>query len=139
MLASEFINTMSFGLVMGASHFGNTNQSLEETYNKEFFLIPRIYCKDGFNISVQVHNGSYSASENGKREFGLNWVIVEWGFPSMEIDAIKYNADLMDDETTTGCIGICEVSLIDNLCDEHGGIDLQKTLETKLLETKAYC
>lgn len=123
MLASEFINTMVYGILNG----GNGNlQGMEQKYNRNFFFLPRIYCKDGFNISVQVHHGNYCASENGYRTFGLNWERVEWGFPSQEIDGEKFNAEEKDN--TTESVGSVEIALIDELCEQHNGIDLSATL-----------
>ena len=125
MLASEFVNTMVFGMLKGTER-GCTQMS--SNYEYEYFYLPRIYCKDGFNISIQVNQGNYCASENGTRTFGLDWKLVEWGFPSSEIDAQKYNAE--DDGDTTKTVGsYVEIGLIDELCEEHGGIDLAKTLQ----------
>ena len=114
MLASEFVNTMVFGMLKGTER-GCTQMS--NTYDMEFFFLPRIHCKDGFNISIQVNNGNYCESENGTRTFGLDWKLVEWGFPSSEIDAQKYNAE--DDGDTTNTVG------------GYGGIDLAKTLQAE--------
>lgn len=125
MLASEFINTMVFGMLKGTNHYA-TIDDMERTYNKEMFFLPRVYCKDGFNISLQVHNGNYCASENGTRTFGLDWKLVEWGFPSQHIDADKYNAE--SHPTTDSVGGYVDVELIDELCEQHGGVDLQATL-----------
>lgn len=125
MLASEFVNTMVFGMLKGTEHVCT---QMSNVYQDKFFIIPRIYCKDGFNISIQVHNGNYCASENGTRTFGLDWKLVEWGFPSSEIDAQKYNAE-DDDDTTNSVGGYVEIDLIDELCEEHGGIDLARTLQ----------
>lgn len=112
------------------SVFVNTISSVRgifaEGYDKGGFFIPRIYCKDGFSISIQVSPYSYCASENGIRTYGMNWKLVEWGFPSQEIDGEKYNAE--DCENTTGTVGAyVEISLIEELLDEHGGIDYQLT------------
>ena len=125
MLASEFVNTMVFGMLKGTER-GCTQMS--NIYDNKIFFIPLIYCKDGFNISIQVHNGNYCASENGIQTFGLDWKLVDWGFPSSEIDGKKYNAQ--EDGDTTNSVGsYVEVGLIDELCEEHGGVDLAQTLQ----------
>ena len=124
MLASEFVNTMAFGMLKGVAE---RCTQMSNVYERNFFFIPRIYCKDGFNISIQVHRGNYCGSENGTRTFGLDWKLVEWGFPSSEIDAQKYNSE--DTDTTNSVGGYVEIGLIDELCEEHGGIDLAKTLQ----------
>lgn len=127
MLASEFINTMVFGMLNGLESRTYISK-MEKKYNTTFFFLPNIVCKDGFSISVQVHNGNYCASENGVRTFGLDWKLVEWGFPSEPIDGEKYHAEDKDN-TTDSVGGYVSVKLIDELCDEHGGIDLQATLQ----------
>jgi len=130
MTLREFINTMTYGILMGMRE-NVTRDSMSKTYDETFFFLPRIWCKDGFNISVQVHHGNYCASENGTREFGLNWLEVEWGFPSEEIDGEKYNAE--DESYTMNSVGgYINVDLLDSLLTEHGGIDLQTTLEKHL-------
>lgn len=124
MLASEFVNTMVFGMLKGTER---ECTQMSNVYDNKMFYLPRIYCKDGFNISVQVHNGNYCASENGTRTFGLDWKLVEWDFPSSPIDFEKYNAE--DTDTMRSVGGYVEIGLIDELCEEHGGIDLAKTLQ----------
>ena len=132
MLASEFVNTMVFGMLKG-TELECTQMS--NTYDRKIFFLPRVYCKDGFNISIQVHNGNYCASENGTRTFGLNWIEVEWGFPSEPIDGEKYHAE--DKEDTTNSVGgWVDIKLIDELCEQHGGIDLTTTLSEGYAPTK---
>lgn len=92
MLVSEFVNTIVFGMLKGTE---SRCTQMSNIYQDKFFFVPRIYCKDGFNISIQVNRANYCASENGTRTFGLDWKLV----------------------------------LIDELCEEHGGVDLAKTLQ----------
>lgn len=136
MTLSEFVNTMTFGILMGVRNNDVTTESMTEKYAENFFFLPRVFCKDGFNISIQVHNGNYCASENGVRQFGVNWKEVEWGFPSERIDGEKYNADAYqwnkDCDTRNTVGGYVSVDLLDELLNEHGGIDLQKTLTEHL-------
>ena len=133
MTLQEFVNTMAFGILIGnLNGCKRTQMSMEETYNSTHFLLPRIHCKDGFTISIQVNKGNYCASENGLYTFGTDWKLVEWGFPSEHIDAKKYNAEnyLEEEEidTTQTVGGYVEIELMDQLLQEHGGIDLQTTL-----------
>lgn len=131
MKASEFVNVFATAMVKGMNkRIGNTTtfEELERDYNNNYFYLPRIRCNDGFSISIQVNNGNYCASENGTRQFGFNWVEVEWGFPSEEIDAVKYNAE--DEGNTTNTVGgYVDINLIDELIEEHGGLDLAATLK----------
>lgn len=124
MLASEFVNTIVFGMLKGTE---SRCTQMSNIYQDKFFFVPRIYCKDGFNISIQVNRANYCASENGTRTFGLDWKLVEWGFPSSEIDGEKYNAEDVSD-TTDSVGGYVDIKLIDELCEQHGGIDLTTTL-----------
>jgi len=131
MTLSEFVNTMSFGILMGTRNDNISTESMTEKYNEDFFFLPRVVCKDGFSISIQVNHNNYCASENGTREFGLNWKEVEWGFPSSTINPIKYNAE--DKKHTTDTVGgYVDINIIDELLNEHGGIDLQRTLTEHL-------
>ena len=102
-----------------------------ENYQFNYFHLPRIYCKDGFNISVQVNEGNYCGSENGYREFGTQWKTVKWGFPSQAIDAELFHAEGgWDDEVvdTTESVGSVEIEKIDELFESHGGIDILATI-----------
>ena len=138
MTLQEFVNTMAFGMLMANNNeCKRTKMGMENAYMSTHFLLPRIHCKDGFNISIQVNKGNYCASENGVRTFGTNWELVEWGFPSEQIDGEKYNAEEIFYEekidTTQSVGGYVEIELMDALLQEHGGIDLQATL-TKAIE-----
>lgn len=132
MLASEFVNTMFFGMVYAncANIVKPTLEAMQSTYNRMYVHLPRVFCKDGFNISLQVNNGNYCESENGTRTFGLDWKLVEWGFPSQNIDAVKYNSE--QQPTTESVGGYVDVKLLDELCEQHGGLDLQTTLSKGL-------
>ena len=132
MTLTEYINTMAFGIIYGLTDNGIecTQMSMEKTYNSKYFHLPRVYCKDGFSISIQTCKSSYSGSENGIRKFGIDWKLVEWGFPSQRIDAEKYMCD--GSETTTSVGRYVPVELMEELIEEHGGIDLQTTLQKKM-------
>lgn len=132
MSASEYINTMVYGMLRGVNRYDVTREGMIRTYDKNCFRIPRIYCNDGFNISVQVNFANYCGSENGIRTFGLDWKLVEWGFPSEEIDGVEYQAE-DPDNTMESIGGYVEIGLIDALCEKHGGIDLKTTLSEGLV------
>lgn len=117
MKANDFINAIL--KMLGIS---------EKNYSSNFFHLPRIYCKDGFNISIQVNDGNYCGSENGYRQFGSEWKLVEWGFPSQPIDHKLYMSECETDEETTNSVGSVETEQIDALLESHGGIDILTTL-----------
>lgn len=128
MKLAEFVNTMSFGILMGVRNENSSFEVMNEKYARNYFFLPRVICADGFSISIQVNKGNYCESENGTREFGTEWKSVEWGFPSEEIDPVKYNAE--DESNTMGTVGgYVKMSVMEELIAEHGGIDLQKTLK----------
>ena len=142
MLVKEYLSTMMFGMVKSNDNHLSIEQ-MREKYWKRIYILPRIYCNDGFNISVQVHNGSYSRSENGIREFGLEWKLVEWGFPSEEIDGEKFNCEgweyYEEDEkpkTTESVGGFVNIDKIEGLVAEHGGFDLMTTLQKEMESNK---
>ena len=130
MKASEFVKTFATAMVGGARRNPTrlTFEDLKRSYDNNYFYLPRIVCNDGFSISIQVNNGNYCASENGTRQFGFNWIEVEWGFPSEEIDGVKFNAE--DEDNTINTVGgYVDINLIDELIEEHGGLDLAATLK----------
>lgn len=132
MKLTEYINTMAFGIIYGLTDnaIECTQMSMEKVYDDNYFHLPRIFCNDGFSISIQICKSSYSESENGIRTFGIDWKLVEWGFPSQPIDAEKYMCE--SSETTTSVGGYVPVELMEELIEEHGGIDLQTTLQKKI-------
>lgn len=115
---------------------GNGNKRIAKSkYRFNLFIIPRIYCKDGFNISIQIHDGAYCSSENGYRTFGMIWKEVEWGYPSEPIDAIRYNCEDSDkgNDATMNSIGsYVSLDLMEELLNQHGGIDLELTFDKAL-------
>lgn len=132
MTLTEYINTMAFGIIygLGGNAIECTQMSMEKAYNTKPFHLPRVYCNDGFSISIQMDNGHYCGSENGIRKFGIDWKLVEWGYPSQPIDGEKYMCE--DAETINGVGGYVPVELMEELIEEHGGIDIQTTLQKKM-------
>jgi len=119
------------------------------SYNTQLFYCPRITCKDGWSISLQIHNGNYCESENGYRAFGHTMQSVEFGFPSVDDKDLhkysemyggsSYNSDT-DEEvpfnpdtfTSVSGVGKIPVSVIQFICDNnHGGIDWEATISVK--------
>lgn len=126
----KYINSMvmlSFETMKNNKGYSRTQMSNEVIYEREIFFIPRVWCKDGFHISIQVNSCSYCASEKGIRHYGNDWKLVEWGYPSMPIDGKKYHAE-EPDNTMESVGSYVEVSLLQELMDEHGGIDMDATV-----------
>ena len=124
MKLSEFLTVYTFARMKEQNRM--TMEQMNERYSISPFLIPRIYCKDGFNVSIHVHRGAYCASENGTQHFGLKWERVEWGYPSEPLPESKYNP-----EGSSGySIGAnVSVEIMEELIELHGGIDIHQTLE----------
>lgn len=102
---------------------GGDVMTANEKYARTYGITPRIFCKDGFNISIQNRYMNYCGSENGVRSFGLDWKTVEWGFPSEELpDEEKYNS-----EGDVG--GYVPMEVMDELLESHGGIDYEETFK----------
>jgi hypothetical protein len=103
-------------------------------YDTTIFRIPRVYAKDGFNVSLQAHNCNYCASENGYRELGHTMEEVEFGFPSeneelMHLYSEDYEyRDLEVPFNITEHVGIIPVSVMEAVFEKHGGIDWEKTI-----------
>lgn len=127
MKTNDFIN--AFLKMMGIN---------ENNYPHNYFHLPRIYCKDGFSISIQVNEGNYCGSENGYRKFGNEWRMVEWGFPTQPIDCRLYDAECYTDAETVNSVGSIEIEKIDELLESHDGIDILATLSNahQWLETE---
>ena len=95
-------------------------------YNSKNVYIPCIVCKDDFRIGVSVNTKDMVKTYNGYGWYGEDWLFVNWYYPNMPIDAIKFNSE---EEDTTQSVGVVAVDLFDELLNEHGGIDLEKTLD----------
>lgn len=118
------------------------------SYDNTLFFCPKIYCKDGFNVSLQIHNGNYCSSENGYRELGVDWQELEFGFPSMnEKDMWEYSemwgssnldedgGEMPFDKTVfdvTGTVGRIPIGVMQVICDNHGGIDWDTTISKEV-------
>lgn len=93
--------------------------------------MPRIICKDGFSISLQVNHSNYCDSENGYQRFGYEWKTIEFGFPSEEEELLE---EFADNEEVCISVGRITIELAEEVLAKHGGIDLDKTLSKENLE-----
>ena len=84
------------------------------------FRNPRIVCSDGFSISVQAFNGSYSDRDRyGKA------IRVECGFPSTtpKTKELREFAECFGDSDYTETVyGWVPVEVVQAELDAHGGI-----------------
>lgn len=116
------------------------------SYDNQFFLCPTVYAKDGFFVSLQIHNGNYCSSENGYRELGHTWERVEFGFPS-EDDVLLHEYSegfgFKEEEDNTpfsavGTVGGIPVYVLEELFAKRGGIDWEKTISVEKYESQSF-
>lgn len=124
-------------------------------YDSQLFFCPKVFAKDGFYISLQVHNGNYCSSENGYRELGHTFEEVEFGFPS-EDDVLlhehseMYGHNKYDSENdveipfnasefnAVGTVGRIPVTVLEELFAKRGGIDWEKTISVEQFENRNF-
>ena len=104
----------------------NLETFLIETFNTEhgYCFRPRLFCKDGFNMSVQASAGHYCIP----RKTVDSYESVEIGFPSEEEGIIISYAE--DKNSPTQTVYACvPIQLVQDVINKHGGIDVDKTFE----------
>lgn len=88
-----------------------------------FYVRPRVWCRDGFNISIQGGEGSYSTPRKNVKEF----MAMECGYPNRVEELILEFADDPANPTET-IYGWVPIEIIQQVIDKHGGIDLDQTI-----------
>lgn len=102
-------------------------------YDNIMFFCPRVYAVDGWNVSLQIHNGNYCSTENGYRQFGFTYTHVEWGFTSGHEPMLSESAEEPSDTTDT--VGSVDIEHLEQVFIKHGGIDWEQTLSVEHLKT----
>jgi len=110
----------------------NINEYLEKTFelipglNFEFGRIrPRVFCIDGENVSIQASDGMYCSPRVTQP---TGYLSIELGYPSFEDKRLmKYCEDIDNPKETV--YARVPVELVDEILDEHGGIDFDRSLE----------
>lgn len=106
------------------------------TYDNTHFFCPCIYCNDGFNISLQIHNRNYCSSENGYRTLGHTMETIEFGFPNQNEELLKEYAECPESLTQT--VGRLPIDVAQQIIDKHGGIDWDKTISIEEFNNLVY-
>lgn len=83
----------------------------------------RIFCKDGFSMSVQASDGHYCLPRMTTAE---QYTHVEIGFPNQAEPLILQYAEEPDDLTET-VYPYTPIEIVQQVIDKHGGIDIEKT------------
>ena len=111
---------------------GKINKVFNEppSYDNTLFYCPSVHAKDGFHVSLQIHNGNYCNSENGYRKLGHTWKEVEFGFPSEDEYLMKEYSETPEDVTRS--VGKIPVSVLEEIFAKHGGIDWEKTINVEV-------
>ncbi len=86
---------------------------------------PKIVCMDGFKMSVQGSEMTYSIP----KKVGTEFTAMEIGFPSQQEDLIMEFIDSDTQPPTRSVYGYIPIDLIEKVIEKHGGIDEQKTFE----------
>ena len=80
---------------------------------------PRLYCNDGYSISVQASSFHYCRP---RLDGVQNYESVELGFPSKEDELINDYAE--DDDYTKTVYGYVPIEVVEKLIEKHGGIKI---------------
>lgn len=84
-----------------------------------------VYCKDGFNMSVQVGHAMYCEPRLDDAKYYFS---MEIGFPSEKEPCLMNYAEDCDNPTET-VYPYVPTFLIDNIIDKHGGMDTLEILK----------
>ena len=80
-------------------------------------MTPRLTCKDGFSMSVQVGDGKYCSP---RKDGATHYTAAEIGFPSEAEPLIMEWVEDADDPTGT-VYGYVPITVIDAVIAKHGG------------------
>lgn len=99
-------------------------QFVKETFEEKhgYCHRPRIYCVDGFNMSVQGSQGRYCNPRNTDDWYSE----MEIGYPSEKEESIMGYAEQEENPTDT-VYGYVPCYIIQEIIEKHGGIDVDKT------------
>lgn len=88
------------------------------------YIRPRIFCIDGFHMSVQGSMGAYSSP----RQMTDKYSSLEIGFPSHEESLIMEYAETVETPTDT-VYAYVPVDVVQSVIEKHGGINVEKTFK----------
>ena len=110
----------SNAIVMGAENSMQVKIALVFAMHTDDRIGIFVYAKDGFRMSLQIHNGAYCESENGYQQLGHTFV-------SVECDTTNDDNLLKDYEDYSSI----PVSVLEQVFEKHGGIDWERTISTE--------
>ena len=86
---------------------------------------PKIVCTDGFKMSVQGNEMTYSIPKKVATEFQA----MEIGFPSAQEDLIMEFIDNLGQDPIQSVYGFVPIDRIEKVVEKHGGIDESATFQ----------
>lgn len=98
----------------------HTNESKMYEIKKQ---MPKIFCCDGFSMSIQASQNHYCSP----REDEGPYTAVEVGYPSEKEEKLMEYAENPSRPTDT-VYGYVPVQLVNQIIDDHGGVDMGQTL-----------
>ena len=84
-----------------------------------FDIVKRLYCNDGFSMSVQAHDGAY-CSPRTDPAYTDYYFEVEVGFPSEREELLMEYVEGYDNPTGT-VYGYVPVEVVQEVIEKHGG------------------
>ena len=96
-------------------YIDNTRANHESEWLK---ILPKVTCKDGFEMSVQASAGHYCSPRITNAMF---YDMVEVGYPSSEEPLLMEYAENSSAPTDT-VYGYVPYSIVDAVIEKHGGI-----------------
>jgi len=98
------------------------------------YVIPKLFCKDGFNVSIQASSGHYCSPRHEEKLMAFDYddsdiihTEFELGFPSEKEELILEYAEEKNKPTGT-VYGWVPLAIILQLIEKHEGIDYHKSL-----------
>ena len=86
--------------------------------DRKWGQVRSIKCKDGFRISVQASRTHYCTPKNNEGP----WTHVECAYPS-EVPHLIMEYCEHEDSPTDSIYGFVPVELVEQLIEEHGGLE----------------
>lgn len=96
------------------------NEYMKNNRATDWVGVNRLYCNDGFSMSVQAHDGAY-CNPRVDPDSTDYYFSVEIGFPSEKEDLIMEYAEDYDRPTET-VYGYVPVGAVAQVIEKHGGI-----------------
>jgi hypothetical protein len=104
----------------GENNMFDTNEFIRENRKEQdsgFLRCPRLYCEDGFNISIQATALHYCMPKDDDAYY----LKVELGFPSERDSLLDIYQENSGMDPTQSVYPYVPVEVVNQLIDKHGG------------------